>query len=169
MCLEATFSMALPATILKMKDLENRPTVQPESGTANEENLPSLFGRLGDDLTKLLDLRLDLLKIEIKEEVNAYVRGALTIVVGVIVAAVGLAMANVALAFFVSTFFAGSDLSQPAKYGLGFTLTGLAYLLIGSVTAIVAKNRVARQSVLPKRSVKEFGKDKQLVKAVLEN
>src|SRR6185503_7758244 len=99
--------------------------------------------------------RLDLLKIEIKEEVNAYVRGALTIMAGVIVAAVGLALANVALAFFVSTFFAGSDLSQPAKYGLGFALTGLAYLLIGSLTAIIAKNRVARQSLLPRRSVKE--------------
>ena len=152
-----------------MKDLENRSTVKSEAGPPNDENLPSLFGRLGDDLTKLLDLRLDLLKIEIKEEVNAYVRGALTIMVGVTVALVGLALANVALAFFVSTFFAGSDLSQPAKYGLGFALTGLGYLLIGSATAIVAKNRVARQSLVPKRSVKEFEKDKQLVKTVLEN
>jgi len=82
---------------------------------------------------------------------------------------VGLALANVALAFFVSTLFAGSDLSQPAKYGLGFALTGLAYVLIGSVTAIFAKNRVARQSLVPKKSVKEFEKDKLLVKAVLEN
>jgi len=152
-----------------MKDLENRSTAKSEARSANDENLPSLFGRLGDDLTKLLDLRLDLLKIEIKEEVNAYVRGALTIMVGVTVALVGLALANVALAFFVSTFFAGSDLSQPAKYGLGFALTGLGYLLIGSATAIVAKNRVARQSLVPKRSVKEFEKDKQLVKTVLEN
>jgi len=151
-----------------MKDLENRSTVKSEAGPANDENLPSLFGRLGDDLTKLLDLRLDLLKIEIKEEVNAYVRGALTIMVGVVVAVVGLALANVALAFFVSTLFAGSDLSQPAKYGLGFALTGLAYVLIGSVTAIFAKNRVARQSLVPKKSVKEFEKDKLLVKAVLE-
>ena len=154
---------------LEMKDSENSSNVKSEAGSANDENLPSLFGRLGDDLTKLLDLRLDLLKIEIKEEVSAYVRGALTIMVGVIVALVGLALANVALAFFVSTLFAGTDLSQPAKYGLGFALTGLAYLLIGSVTAIVAKNRVARQSLVPKRSVKEFEKDKQLVKAVLEN
>jgi uncharacterized membrane protein YqjE len=152
-----------------MKDLENRSTAKSEARSANDENLPSLFGRLGDDLTKLFDLRLDLLKIEIKEEVNAYVRGALKIMVGVIVALVGLALANVALAFFVSTLFAGSDLSQPARYGLGFAVTGLAYLLIGSATAIVAKNRVAKQSLVPKRSVKEFERDKQLVKTVLEN
>lgn len=151
-------------------NLEERTrSTQEIESPADDENLPSLFGRLGDDLTKLLDLRLDLLKIEIKEEVNAYVRGALTIMIGVIVAAVGLALANVALAFFVSTFFATSDLSQPAKYGLGFALTGLAYLLIGSMTAIFAKNRMARQSLIPKRSVKEFEKDKQLIKAVLEN
>jgi uncharacterized membrane protein YqjE len=154
---------------IEMKDLENRSTAKSEAGPANNENLPSLFGRLGDDLTRLLDLRLDLLKIEIKEEVNAYVRGALTIMVGIVVAAVGLALANVALAFFVSTFFASSDLSQPAKYGLGFALTGLAYLLIGSLTAFFAKNRVARQSLVPKRSAKEFEKDMQLVKTVLEN
>jgi uncharacterized membrane protein YqjE len=151
-------------------NLEERTRSTQEIGSpADDENLPLLFGRLGDDLTKLLDLRVDLLKIEIKEEINAYVRCALTIMIGVIVAAVGLALANVALAFFVSTFFATSDLSQPAKYGFGFGLTGLAYLLLGSVTAIFAKNRLARQSLVPNRSVKEFEKDKQLVKAVLEN
>jgi hypothetical protein len=152
-----------------MKDLENRSGLELESATTGDDNLTSLFGRLSEDITKLLDLRLDLLKIEIKEDVNAYVRGGLTLVVGGVVAIVGFALANVALAFFVSTFFANSELSQPARYGLGFILTGVAYLLMGSVTVIVARSRLARQGIVPKKSVKEFEKDKQLVKTVLES
>ena len=38
------------------------------------ESLPSLFGRLGDDVMKLLDTKLSLLKVEIKEDADAYVR-----------------------------------------------------------------------------------------------
>jgi hypothetical protein len=151
-----------------MKDWEKRSGLEPESATTGDNNLSSLFGRLSDDLTKLLDLRLDLLKIEIKEDVNAYVRGALTIVIGAVVAIVGFALANVALAFFVSTVFANSELSQPARYGLGFILTGIAYLLIGSVTVIVARKRLALQGIVPKKSINEFEKDKQLVKTVLK-
>jgi uncharacterized membrane protein YqjE len=152
-----------------MTELEERITSKRRTESVDDENLPSLFGRLSDDVTKLLDLRIDLLKVEIKEEVNAYVRGVLTIMIGVVVAAVGLALANVALAFFVATLFADTDLSQPAKYGLGFILTGIVYLLIGIVTVVVSKNRLARQVLVPKRSVKEFEKDKELVKTVFES
>ena len=151
-----------------MTELEERTTSKRRTDSADDENLPSLFGRLSDDVTKLLDLRIDLLKVEIKEEVNAYIRGVLTIMIGVVVAAVGLALANVALAFFVSTLFAYSDLSQPAKYGLGFILTGTVYLLIGIVSVVVSKNRLARQGLVPKQSVKEFEKDTELVKSVFE-
>ncbi|MEK6334128.1 MAG: phage holin family protein [Acidobacteriota bacterium] len=151
-----------------MTALEER-TISKQKTGADDENLPSLFGRLSDDVTKLLDLRIDLLKVEIKEEVNAYVRGVLTIMIGLVVAAVGLALANVALAFFVSTLFANTDLSQPARYGLGFILTGIVYLLLGIVAVIVSKNRLARQGLVPKRSVKEFEKDKELVKTVFES
>ncbi len=152
-----------------MTALEDRTTSERRTESDDDENLPSLFGRLGDDATKLLDLRIDLLKVEIKEEVNAYVRGVLTIMIGLVVAAVGLALANVALAFFVSTLFANTDLSQPTKYGLGFILTGIVYLLIGIVAVIVSKNRLARQGLVPERSVKEFEKDKELVKTVFES
>jgi uncharacterized membrane protein YqjE len=152
-----------------MTELEERTTSKRRTESVDDENLPSLLGRLSDDVTKLLDLRIDLLKVEIKEELNAYVRGVLTIMIGVVVAAVGLALANVALAFFVATLFADTDLSQPAKYGLGFILTGIVYLLIGIVAVLVSKNRLARQSLAPKRSVKEFEKDKELVKTVFES
>src|SRR5213075_2656096 len=86
-------------------------------------DLPSLFERLAEDFSTLFDQKVTLLKIEVKEEVDAYVRGSIVILAGGIVAAVGFALANMALALFVSTFFVNTSLSEPARYALGFILT----------------------------------------------
>src|SRR5712692_4236019 len=86
----------------------------------DNESLPTLFSRLGDDVMQLFDTKMSLLKVEIKEEANAYARSGVMIAVGGIVAAIGFALLNVALAFGISTLFADSALSQPAKYAIGF-------------------------------------------------
>lgn len=124
-------------------------------------DLPSLVERLGGDLSKLFDQKLALLKIEIHEEVHEYVRGSILILGGGIVAAIGFALGNIALAFAVSTVFVNTTLSQPAKYALGFVITGVVYLVIGGVVIVLAKNRLARQGLVPKRTVRELEKDKQ--------
>ncbi|HMG73877.1 MAG TPA: phage holin family protein [Pyrinomonadaceae bacterium] len=134
----------------------------------SNEGLPSLFGRLGDELTTLVDLRLNLLKVEIREDLDAYVRRAVTIAIGGIVVAVGFALANVAFSFFMSTLFANTHLSQSAKYGLGFMVTGLVYLVAGGIIIVVTKRRLASQQLLPERSLAEFENDKQLVKSVIQ-
>ena len=86
-----------------------------------DESLPTLFSRLGDDVMQLFDTKLSLLKVELKEEANAYARGGIMIAAGGIIAAIGFALLNVALAFGISTLFANAtDLSQPAKYAIGF-------------------------------------------------
>ena len=131
-------------------------------------NLPSLFSRLGDDLSTLLDLRLNLLKVEIREDVNAYVRRGITIVIGGIIVAVGFALANLALSFFISTLFANLQVSQPIKYGLGFLITGVIYLIAGGIIIAVTKSRLAAQELLPRRSLNEFEHDKELVKSVIQ-
>ena len=133
-----------------------------------QEGLPSLVGRLTDDVTKLVDLRLSLLKVEIREDVDAYARRGVTIAIGGIVAAVGFALANIAVSFFISTLFANFQLSQPAKYGLGFTITGLGYLVAGGFIIAIARKRLASQDLLPRRSIAEFENDKELVKTMIE-
>jgi uncharacterized membrane protein YqjE len=124
-------------------------------------DLPSLVERLAADLSKLIDQKLTLLKIEVKEEVDEYVRGSILILAGGIVAAIGFALANIALAFTVSTLFVNTSLSQPAKYALGFVITGVAYLVIGGAVIARQKNRLAKQGIIPKRTVRELEKDKQ--------
>jgi len=139
-------------------------TAKDASAPPETENLPSLVGRLGDDVMQLFDTKLSLLKVEIKEEVNAYVRGGVAIAMGGIVAAVGFALLNVAIAFAVSTLFSATNLSQSMKYALGFVITGVFYLLIGGIAIMATKSRLAKQDLIPNRTVQELRKDKQWLK-----
>ena len=127
------------------------------------ESLPALFGRLSDGVTTLLDTKLSLLKVEIKEDVNGYVSEAVKILIGGIIAAVGFAIVNVAVALFVGALM--PDTMNPAlRYALGFVITGVLYLLIGGIFIITAKNRLAKQNMVPERSVNELRKDKEWLK-----
>lgn len=135
-----------------------------ESTSARQDerrDLPSLIERLAGDVSTLFDQKLTLLRVEIKEEVDAYVRGAIFILAGGIVAAIGFALANIALAFLVSTLFANADITQPARYALGFVITGFAYLIIGGAVMVVTKNRLAKQGIVPRRTMQELERDKE--------
>jgi len=131
---------------------------------ADTESLPSLFGRLGDDVMELFNSQLALLKVEIKEEANAYARAITMIAVGAVIATVGFALVNVAIAFAVSTLFAQANFSQPASYALGFVVTGAFYVLVGGIVVLLMKNRLAKQDLVPQRTVAELRKDKQWLK-----
>ena len=137
--------------------------ITPDTNT-NNESLPSLFSRLGDDVMQLFDTKMSLLKVELKEEANAYARSGMMIAVGGIITAIGFALLNVALAFGVSTLFADSNLSQPAKYAIGFVTAGILYLIVGSIIISVMKKRLANQHLVPDRTVEELRKDKQWLK-----
>jgi uncharacterized membrane protein YqjE len=130
----------------------------------DNESLPHLVGRLGDDVMELFKSQLELFKVEIKEEANAYARGITMIAIGAVIATVGFALLNVAIAFAVSTLFAQANFSQPASYALGFVVTGAFYVLIGGIVVLLMKNRLAKQDLMPQRTVAELRKDKQWLK-----
>ena len=131
------------------------------------ESLPNLLSRLGDDVMQLINSQLALFKVEMKEEARTYARGAAMIAVGGVVAMIGFALLNVAIAFAVSTLFASANLSQSASYALGFVVTGVFYLLVGGIVALVMKNRLAKQELVPPMTVQELRKDKQWLKSEL--
>jgi uncharacterized membrane protein YqjE len=130
----------------------------------DNDSLPNLFGRLGDDVMQLFNSQLALFKVEIREEASAYARGITMIAIGGVVAVIGFALLNVAIAFAVSTLFAQANFSQPASYALGFVVTGGFYVLVGSILVMLMKNRLAKQELVPKRTVAELRKDKQWLK-----
>ena len=128
------------------------------------EQLPTLFTRLGDDVMQLVNSQLALLKVELKEEANTFARGAIMIAVGAAVGGIGFALLNVAVALAVSTLFARANLSQPASYALGFVATGVFYLLVGGILISLMKGRLAKQQLVPERTVAELRKDKEWLK-----
>jgi|SRR5262244_132408 len=138
-------------------------TVADKAGRT-DEGLPSLFSRLGDDVMFLVTSQMALLKVEVKEEATAYARGALMIVLGGLIAAIGFALLNVAVAFAVSTLFANANLSQPAAYALGFVIAGSFYLIVGGLVVLIIKSRLARQPAVPPRTVEELRKGKEWLK-----
>jgi uncharacterized membrane protein YqjE len=137
------------------------PAITPKN---DNENLPRLFSRLGDDVMQLFDTKMSLLKVEIREEANVYARSGAMIAVGGIIAAIGFALLNVALAFGISTLFADTAWSQPAKYAIGFVSAGILYLIVGTIIVSAMKNRLAKQNLIPDRTVEELRKDKQWLK-----
>jgi uncharacterized membrane protein YqjE len=139
----------------------------PKESTANraferpDQSLTALFSRLTDDLTELFGAKLELLKTELKEEMTSYAGGASLIVGGAVVGVIGFALLNAGIAFFVSMLFDSADLSQAVRYGLGFIITALLYLVIGAIVILVAKRRLAKQRIIPERSALELKRDKQ--------
>ena len=133
----------------------------------DSRDLPSLFERLAEDLAKLFDQKVTLLKIELKEDVDAYVHGSIAILAGAVVATVGFALLNVALAFGITALLSSLDISQPAKYALGFVITGVVYLVTGAIVVLLAKNRLARQGLVPRRTVNELEKDKEWIQKAI--
>jgi len=134
------------------------------SPRTENENLPSLFSRLGDDVMQLFDTKMSLLKVELKEEANAYARGGALIAVGGVIAAIGFALLNVAVAFGISILLANLDISQPARYATGFLAAGVLYLIVGAIIVTAMKSRLAKQHLVPDRTVEELRKDKQWLK-----
>ena len=130
----------------------------------DSENLPALFSRLGDDVMELVDTKLSLLKVEVKEEANTFIRGGVVMAIGGVIATVGFVLVNIAVALGVATLFASSNLSPAAQYALGFVIMGALYLVLGSIIALAMKSRLARQRVVLPRTVAALRKDTQWLK-----
>jgi hypothetical protein len=115
----------------------------PGADTSVSESLPALVGRLGDDLTQLVDSKLSLLKIELQEDLRCYARSGARAIGGGVVAVVGMALLSVGAAFFVSALLrqvAGFDVS--AAYSLGFASVGLLFLVFGATVALRAARKL---------------------------
>ena len=148
-----------------MTDLERSSATAParsSEGQSDIQELPALFGRLSDGVMTLLDTKLSLLKVEIKEDADAYISGGTKIGIGAVIAGVGFALVNVAVALFVATLLP-ETWEQPVRYATGFVITGLVYLIIGGAIIIAVKNGLAKRNLVPSRSVEEFKRDKEWI------
>lgn len=123
--------------------------------------MPALVSQLGEDLVTLLDSKLSLLKVEIKEDVAAYVQGSLSLVASCVGAALGCALLGITVALLIAALLGTTDLGQPVKYAIGTGITGATFLLAGFVVWKTTVPGLRRIDPLPTRSVEELGNDKQ--------
>ncbi len=135
-----------------------------KNSDTSAESLPALIGRLGDSLITLLDTKLSLLKIELKEDLKLYVRNSIVLTLGGLLLVMGFVLLNIAIAFLIAALFEKTELSQPVKYACGFILTGLIYLVVGALAVVRGKNRLQKQNLEPEGTLKELEKDKQWLK-----
>ena len=154
-----------------MAEVERRRADAPlvSQPAADMGELPTLLGRLGDDVMRLVDTKLSLVKVELKEDASFYARNGALTAVGAMVALIGFALLNVAVAFFISNFFANdaattAERFTPTSYGLGFLITGVLYIVIGGVIVLMMKNRLAAYNPVPTTTLDEIRKDKQWLK-----
>src|SRR5205085_11589725 len=132
-----------------MAELERRGTaVAPARGeqtpvpaTTGFDHRPAMFGRLGDDVMRMLDAKLGLIKLELKEEASAYTRSVAFIAVGGVLAAIGFAFANIAVAFFISKLFVSPP--PPPTSAPGFIITGGLYFFICGGIGLAGNRRLA--------------------------
>ncbi len=125
------------------------------------ESLPNLVARLGEDVVTLVDTKLALLKVEIKDDVAAYVEGSASLIVSVGIATVGIGLVALAIAFVVSHLLASTALTPPLRYAVGTGFTGATCLAGGYVLWRRTVGRLARVDPLPERSIAEVAKDKR--------
>lgn len=125
------------------------------------EDLPALVGRLGEDLTTLIDSKLSLLKFELQEDLRAYAAGSIRLGAGVLVAALGIGLVGAALALLLSAVLARAlELSPAAAHALGFLVVGGLAAVAGVIVAVRAARRLTEADLTPARSLEELAKDR---------
>jgi hypothetical protein len=130
------------------------------------DSLPALVGRLGEDLSRLVDSKLGLLKIEIQDDLHSYLRGAVYVVAAGAVAAVGFGLVSVGVALFAATLLAQSaSLSWPTAQAAGFAVIGLSFLVGGVIVARLAIARLKDTDLTPGRSIRELERDRKWLRA----
>jgi uncharacterized membrane protein YqjE len=105
----------------------------------NTESVPAQIRDLSEDAVKLLEEHARLFKVEMKEELSAYLRDGLILGLGGLVAAVGFALLS-------------SRLPRGA---------GAVYMLVGGATVLLMMNRIAKRSPVPRGIAEEIRVDRR--------
>ena len=106
-----------------------------------DASLPELVGRLGDDVVKLVDGKLALLKVELNEAARSYAAGAVELTIAAIVALVGFALSATALAFALVYALPEGWLHPTLNRAVGFGAVGLVALVVGVFFTLRGKAR----------------------------
>lgn len=127
----------------------------PDTGRGIFALIEELLGKT----TRLLDQKLTLLRLEVEDSVGQLLRNLGIVLVGGMLAGLGLVLGSIALALWV-----GNRLDSTLG---GFALTGAGFLIMGTVLVAIRLQRgVGPKRLVPERTVKELEKDTRWIKSV---
>jgi uncharacterized membrane protein YqjE len=116
----------------------------------------TLFNRLVGDVLRLLDQKLALLKVELKEEIAAVVKKSVLMIAGAVMALLALVLLLLALALWLGELVG----STPG----GFAIVGGVLALVGLTLVMSMRRRLAEQRLVPELTVEELRRDAQWIK-----
>ncbi len=109
------------------------------------QDLSGQIGGVSEDVVKLVEEHVQLFKAEIKDEASACLRDGLILGMGGILATVGFALLS-------------SRLPKGA---------GIVYMIIGGVTVLVMKDRIAKRRLIPREITEEIRRDKRWLQEII--
>jgi|RhiMetdeSRZDD1v2_1073273.scaffolds.fasta_scaffold108145_3 uncharacterized membrane protein YqjE len=125
-------------------------------GDGNGASFANLVTRLLNELVRLLDQKLTLLKLELKEELGAAARRVALLAVGVAVGAFGGLFLILALTIWVGELVG----SMPG----GFAIVGGLLALGGGIVFLSMRRQLAEQRFVPVKTVQELRRDAEWIK-----
>jgi uncharacterized membrane protein YqjE len=125
-------------------------------GNGGAASFGSLVNRLLEEILRLLDQKLTLLKLELREELGAAVRRTALLAIGGAVAALGSFLLIVALAVWVGELVG----SIPG----GFAIVGGVFALGGVILLLSMRRQLAEQHFVPRQTVQELRRDAEWIK-----
>ncbi|MGH7267360.1 MAG: phage holin family protein [Candidatus Rokuibacteriota bacterium] len=115
-----------------------------------------LLNRLVGDVLRLLDQKVALLKLELKEDVAAIARRSGLMVAGAALALLGSVLLLLALAIWLGELVG----SMPG----GFAILGGVLALVGAILVMTMRKRLTEGPLVPEQTVQELRRDAQWIK-----
>ena len=119
-----------------------------------------LVERLFADMGALLDQKLTLLTMELKNEGAVVVRTLLILLVGAVFATLGLLLLGMAAALWIGAVIK----SVPGGYGI----VGIVFVLAGGGLLATGRGRLEKQQLLPRKTLQEFRRDAKWIQDEFE-
>lgn len=127
-----------------------------EPGTGR--SIVGLVEELLGHTARLLDQKLVLLRLEIEDSLGTLMRHVAVLLIGGVLAGLGLVLSSIALALWV-----GSHVRSTVA---GFALTGAGFLIAGAALVVARLlHGVGPQRALPVHTMKELEKDSRWLKS----
>lgn len=121
----------------------------------NERSVAGVLAEIKDEIKEFLQTRFDMLKSEMKDKMSAWKTAVPLIAVGLVFIATAWFVLTAALISIVALAF------YPNRFAnfLALLIVGVAYLLIGAISATFAIRELRQSGLKPERTIRMLKED----------